>query len=265
MFDPAPIADEIAGWTSMGVKLPKALDAAVQTFEAVRWIEVGHGFNLDTATITADNAEATIEALAQHIVFGENNPGRLSPKAEAKRRIVNMAALQVIREGKAAVSDIIEKLTPVLDRHVAAYKAAVDKLPYSGMDLGYGLVSKPTIDQLDFETLMEAGSEAVEAYADAKREAASLQRISYWARAAAQLPGQSGQSDPVLSILQPTQKELVSLEKELARKETLNNKVLNALDLVFLAAVELGVDFGINTGDEMEEMRDNASPRFVYS
>lgn len=247
MFDPTHLADEIASWTSLGVKLPKPLAQAVNTFEAVRWIEVGHGFDLDITTITADNAEATIESLAEHIVFSETKPGALSAKAEAKRRIARMAAVHVIKEGSAAVPDIIEQLTPEFEKHVDAYIEAVSKLP----------------EDITDESLIAAGPDAVAAYVDAQREAEYLNRISWWVSTTRDLPGHGGEPDQALNILRPEPTQLYIIDQ--AAHEADICKTLRAIGPVFAAAAQHGIAFGINTSAEIAEIRGNTSPRFVFS
>ena len=78
-------ANQVAGWTGLGIKLSKDLAAAVEIFDKIQWIEVGHAFQLNIAEVTADNAEAKIRELAEHMLIAEAQPGSLSTLAEAKR------------------------------------------------------------------------------------------------------------------------------------------------------------------------------------
>jgi hypothetical protein len=51
MSDTTEIAEQVAGWTGLGVKLPEELADAITVFEALKYTEVGHApVAIDTVT-----------------------------------------------------------------------------------------------------------------------------------------------------------------------------------------------------------------------
>jgi uncharacterized protein YidB (DUF937 family) len=244
MFDSTFIAGNVADWAQLGVKLPKDLQAALDAFDALRWVEVEHPPVFHVADVTADNAEDKVREYAEHLVttlklVTSPGAGGVSVLAEAKRHAVATAARRVNAEAAAAIPEIIEKLTPEFDKHAAAYVDAVAKLP----------------EDLAAETLVAAGADAVVAYADAQREAGHLNLVSSWVASTRNLPGHSDNPDPVLSILRPhTAEQLAELDK--AHRNTHNtNPTLAALNPVWFTAAREGVEFAVNTVPEAALVR----------
>lgn len=240
MFDNISTADAVSRWTGMGVKLPKELATAIEVFEAIRWIETGHTVRFDLAEITAANAEEKLAEFANRLVPAlktGDHPGR-SPLDEAKRRMLDAAALEVLGKATAAVPVVIEQLTPEFDKHAEAYCTAVSALP----------------DVVDSDSLLQAGADAVTAYENARAEAAWLNQVSSWVAETRGLPGFAGLDVEVpLRILRPA--DAMQLAKLDAAQYKNVNQTLGALNKVFYTAAREGIEFGINTLRECAEIR----------
>lgn len=246
--DPAFVADNVSRWTSLGIKLPKALTKALETFEAVRWVEIERAPGLDITKVTPENAEAKIRELADELTLSMNlvpvvGGNGASVLEEAKRRYTDAAARSVLGEAGAAVPGIIEQLSPEFDRHAAAYADAVAKLP----------------TDLTADSLVRAGGDAVIAYAEAQREAAYLNGVSNWVAETRHLPGHSGAPEPALRILRPASVVQLTKLDEATWKQV--NQTVRAIDPVLYAAVRLGVQFGINTSREASQIRSSLAIR----
>jgi len=131
MYDSISTAHAVSSWNSLGVKLPKELSTAIDKFEAIRWIETGHTVQFDLADITAANAEEKLVEFANRLVPALKTGDHLSrtPLEEAKRRMLDATAREVLGKATAAVPVVIEQLTPEFDTHAAAYTAAIGDLP----------------------------------------------------------------------------------------------------------------------------------------
>ncbi|WP_342660397.1 hypothetical protein Rruber_00230 [Rhodococcus ruber] len=240
MSDIISTADAVSRWNSLGVKLPKELATAVEVFEAIRWIETGHAVQFDLADITAANAEEKVVEFANRLVpalKAGDHPGR-SPLDEAKRRMLDAAAREVLGKATAAVPVVIDQLTPEFDKHAEAYCTAVAALP----------------DIVDSDSLLQAGAGAVAAYENARAEAAWLNQISSWVAGTRDLPGFTGLDvDVPLRILRPV--DAVQLAKLDAALHSNVNQTLGALNKVFYTAAREGIEFGINTLRDCAETR----------
>ncbi|MFC7451288.1 hypothetical protein [Rhodococcus daqingensis] len=240
MHDNISTADAVSRWNALGVKLPKELATAVEKFEAIRWIETGHTVQFDLADITAANAEEKLVEFANRLVPALKTGDHLSrtPLEEAKQRMLDAAAREVLCQANAAVPAVIEQLTPEFDKHAAAYIAAVGDLP----------------DIVDSESLLQAGPLAVQAYMTAQTEAAYLNKVSSWVAGTRDLPGFAGLDVEVaLRILQPA--DALQLAKLDAAQYKNVNQQLGALDKVLYTAAREGIKFGINTLRECAEIR----------
>jgi hypothetical protein len=129
MSQSTEIAEQVAGWTGLGIKLPKELAEAIEVFEALKWTEVVRAPVFDIDTVTTKNAEAKIRELADQLVLLEVPGGGLSTLQKAKMQALEAAARVVRNWGVHAFPDVIRQLTPQFDEHVEAYTEAVAKLP----------------------------------------------------------------------------------------------------------------------------------------
>ena len=239
MFDTITTAKAVSDWTGLGVKLPKELATAVAVFEAILWVETGHAVEFDLTEITAANAEEKVAEFADRLVPALKTGDHLgrSPLDEAKRRMLDAAAREVLGKATAAVPVVIEQLTPEFDKHADAYCTAVAALP----------------DSVDSDSLVQAGPAAVTAYGTAQTEAIWLNKVSSWVAGTRDLPGFGLDVDVPLRILRPA--DAVQLAKLDAAQYKNVNQTLGALNKVFYTAAREGIEFGINTLRECAEIR----------
>ncbi|HNM94305.1 MAG TPA: hypothetical protein PKM47_10170 [Mycobacterium sp.] len=92
MFNQTEIADMVARWPGLGIKLPKELATAVEVFEAVRYIEVGYAPVFKIEDVTAANADAKIRELAEQLLLAPEPGAGLSALERAKKTAVDAAA-----------------------------------------------------------------------------------------------------------------------------------------------------------------------------
>ncbi|WP_371053931.1 hypothetical protein [Rhodococcus gordoniae] len=240
MFDNISTAKAVSRWSNLGVKLPKELTTAIEVFEAILWVETGHAVEFDLTDITAANAEEKVVEFANRLVpalKAGDHPGR-SPLDEAKHRMLEAAARDVLAKATAAVPVVIDRLTPEFDKHAAAYTAAVADLP----------------DTVDPDSLVQAGPAALTAYGTAQAEAVWLNQVSSWVAGTRDLPGFTGHDVEVpLRILRPA--DAIQLAKLDAAQHANVNQTLGALNKVFYTAAREGIEFGINTLRECAEIR----------
>lgn len=242
------IAAQVSNWTSLGVKLPEALTDALAKFELIRWTEVGYQPVLDVSAITAENVEAKLREFAQEIVVGDLNPGAFSPLQEAKARAMRISARVVNNAASAAVPDIIKQLAPEFDKHAKEFAEAVAKLPVKT-----AYTNGRAVETFTSDDLVSGGPDAVLVYQDALEAVKSLHRASAWVASTNQLPGHTGDADPVLRILRPEDKlHLVTLD---AAAQVRHSDIVRTLDPVLFTAARLGVPFGINTIREAASIR----------
>ena len=243
MYNAIEIARSVTYWTNLGAKLPEDLTKAIELYEGILYTEVGHTPTVVLDKVTVANAEGVIRDLAHQIAIattpvGMPGPQGHGPLERAKKQVLDAAARNVIHQGRLAVPDVIDKLTPRFDRRAEAYVAAVALLP----------------EDITSDTLLAAGPEAVASYQDAQREAQYLNTISSWVFQAGSLFGLTKEAYPAIRILRPvTLLELIKLEE--AQWKPAVNPTLQALDPVLVAAARLGVEFGVNTMLECASMK----------
>lgn len=238
MTDLSTIADGVTRWTSLGVELPKELAEAVKVYEALRYTEVGHQPVFDLAAVTTANAEKKIREFADQLALSETPAGGQSVLAKAKGYAADAAARGVLSSARAAVPEVINRLTPEFDQHAEAYAAAVETLP----------------EEITSDALLSAGPEAVADYQDAQREAQYLNTISTWVATTSYLSGMTPKNiESVIRILRPASPgELVELD---AAHHKSANPVLAAIDPVLFAAARHHIEFKINTLAECADLR----------
>ncbi|MDO1485103.1 Uncharacterised protein [Rhodococcus rhodochrous] len=240
MYNIISTADAVSRWNSLGVELPEELATAVETFEAIRWVETGHAVQFDLTDITAANAEEKVVDFANRLMPALKTGDHTSrtPLEEAKQRMLEAAASDVLGKATAAVPVVIEQLTPEFDKHAAAYVAAVADLP----------------EKFDAASLLQAGAGAVAAYQIALSEAAHLNQASSWVAGTRALPGFTGLNvDVPLRILRPSNAlQLAKLDAALYMNV---DQAMDALNKVFYTAAREGIEFGINTLRECAELR----------
>lgn len=244
MQSPIESARGVINWTNLGVKLPKNLTEAIQLYELVSYVEVGHTPTVNVETLTAANAEEVIRDLAQEISLattpiGAPGPQGQGPLERAKKQVLEMAASALLAKASVAVPGVIEQLTPRFDQLVETYVEAVAKLP----------------DEVTAESLVKGGVSAMTAYQNAQSAMAGLNSVSSWVAGTANLPGHIGNVDPALRILRPS--NAIQLSKlDTAQNAVGVDKTLRGLNPVFYTAAKNGVEFGINTIRECSRIRE---------
>lgn len=240
MFDNELITtvDSIADWAGLGIKLSPELAKAVALYEAIRWTEVGHGFDIDIAKLSPGDVETAIRDFAQHIITAESGRALLSPLGSAKLRMTRMSGVHIIQIARQFAPEARDQLAVEFDNHAQAYIDAVQKLP----------------EELTSESLVAAGPEAVAAYSVAQSEVAHLRQVSRWVSDVRGIPGLgAGDVDPVLNVLRPS--DIGQLHRLDAALHVNADPVLDRIDPVFATAAREGIEFGINLPSESQRIR----------
>lgn len=238
------IADGVARWAgSLGVTLPADVEKAIETYELVKWTEVGHRPQIALSKVTVKNVETLIRDHASHLALLDKPGEGWGELAKAKHAYADAAAREVNRLAAAAVPDLIEQLTSVVNDAAAAYVAAVDILP----------------DDLSSETLVKAGATAVGAYGQAQEAAAKLTTVHGWASSLRDLPGHHADVERAgLYIIRPANMlQLSELDKASGAEA---NDVERAVGgPVLLLAAREGYEFSIRTPREAAHLRASLS------
>lgn len=219
MLEPTYVADTVSRWTDLGVKLPKALAAAIEVYEALRYVEVDFPVTFDLSAVTANNAEAKIREFADQLAptlrVVPTGGAPHSALVEAKHRALTLAARDVIRKASAAVPEAVKQLTPQFDGAAAEFTESVLTLP------------NPLTDS----ALVEAGPGALSDYRRAVNAQAVIAKHDAWLASLANLPGagyERGQGTYVLT----------RLPKNAHRAEC-------QLNPNYVAAAREGIEFGL--------------------
>jgi hypothetical protein len=247
MSDRLDTVSNISRWTGIGVKLPKPLAGKLAVFDSVRYVETGHQVDVDTSTITTANADQAVAELAARLVPATADQGKRSPLDTAKLTILNQLAVEIIRAASDAVPEIIDQLRPTFERAVSVFTESVGKLP----------------DELTSEALVAAGPDVLTEYHAAREAAATIHSIDGWIASLADLAAYSGyEPDRILRVLAPsTRAELVKVSAADRDAEPL----VRELGESYLTAVELGVEFKMNTPQESAELREELESQPVAS
>lgn len=240
MFNQTEIATGVAGWKKYGVKLPEDLTAAIELFNTVRWVEVGHRARFNLQAVTAENAEDKIREFALEIVVA-GGPDQLAPAvlSEAKNHALEAAARNVNNQARSAIPSIIELLTESFDEHAEAYAEAVSRLP----------------DDLTADKLVAAGADTVAAYHAATQQATALSSFHAWVLDAARVSLiHPTDTEKVLTLLRPVNMpQLARLDE--AHRLLGVDPVFKAINPVWHAAVRHRIPFGINAPREASSLR----------
>lgn len=245
MFDQTFIVESIAGWSGLGIKLPKHLSGAVDVFEAIRFAELGHRPVFDLASVTPANAEAKIRSYAEQLVPTLGLVSRvgavdLSALDVAKQDALHAAARNVLVKAAEAVPGVIEQLTPEFDRAASDFAEAVSGLP----------------DDLSDAAIVQAGPAVLAEYQRAAQAQAVIGGFDHWIASLRSLPGLGvGQVDPVTRVLRPADPD------QLARLDSAQTKRYGQLNPLYVVAVREGVEFGMNTPQEAAQIRADIQAR----
>lgn len=221
MLDTIDSATVISAW-KLPVALPKSLNDAIDVFTELRWTQRPN-INIEDSEITADNVGQVVNDLAVAMAAE-------AQFVEARIKLSAVLSRNVLWAATAAVPEIIESLKPEFGRAVAEYTDAVSELP----------------DEINSNTLFEAGGLAFDAYHRASTSAATISKIAGWLTSLAQLPNLGTESaNPVLSVLSPTTREQWR-QIERARN-TAADQYFTAVNPLYVAAVRAGVPFEMNT------------------
>lgn len=167
------VADQISRWPdTYKVTLPDDLHKAIETFELIKWTEVGHRPAFDLKGLTQKNAEQKIREFAAALSVTDNREGG-SAIDRAKSIALETAAREVIRLAADAADGVIDQMMPTLQEAAAAYVAAVDLLP----------------NELTTENLVEAGPSAVAAYGQAQAAVGPIVAVINFVQELKDLPG----------------------------------------------------------------------------
>lgn len=240
MFDHFIIAGRVSRWTSLGVKLPKQMADAIEVFDAIRYVEVGHVPAFDLESVTVANAEQAVrdfaDELAPSLTVTSDNRSALDV---AKQTAQRAAARKVLAEARAAVPGVIKLLTPAFNQAATKFIEAVALLP----------------DHVTSEALVSAGPAALEAYQAALKASEEIRKVDSWVDSLADIPGLAAERQPLLWVLRP------ATPGQIWRLEEARNARVDAaherLGKVYVAAARLGVEFGINTPREAADLRND--------
>jgi hypothetical protein len=232
------IAEQVAGWTGLGVKLPKELAEFIAIFEAIKWAEVDRPTVFDIRSVTTSNAEDKIRELAEEKALSDVPGGGLSPLQKAKRQVLDQAAQNVLTLAVHAVPEVIEQLRPEFETNVDAFVEAAANLP----------------EELSAEALVAGGPSVLEHYQKTKAAASRLHGVETWLGSLRQLPAYSVlEPAGVLRVLAPaTRGELVEILN--AHEDRNNDSLVNGIDAALLHAARAGIDFRIQTPRESQNL-----------
>jgi hypothetical protein len=216
--------------------LPKALLTAIAVFEASELVQEPYPH------IPDDITEKTVESVMLDLTTVLVSADRWW---DARNRVKDLLAQRVLAEAADAVPPIIERLRPQFDSAATEYRAAVADLP----------------DDTTPAALVHAGAAAVESYRRAVDAEAQLGRFHAFVNTLQNVPGHPTRLEPLAFLLRPTTRaELQALIDASGKRER------DALNPLYLKAVELGVKFALNTPAEAAAIVDdiNAQP-VVYN
>jgi hypothetical protein len=243
MVDITTTASFVSKWTASGIKLPKAVAAAVGVFDAISGVEVGHTVTFDLEGVTADNAEAKVRAFAEQSAptlptVPNGGINHTSPLAAAKRQALTAAARAVVAGAATAVPEIIKQLTPEFAAAAAEFTEAVLVLPGDLADAA----------------LVAAGPAVLADYHRALTAQQVIARHDSWLGPLAQLPGLGGSGpDPTLRVLRPADhSELLTLDN---LRGGLRGGSFGQLNPLYATAARAGIKFGLNTPREAAQIR----------
>ncbi|WP_138843892.1 hypothetical protein [Rhodococcus pyridinivorans] len=233
MFDPTFIATKISNdWGNLGVRLPKTLKEAIAVYDEVQYVEAPHPY-VDPKTITTDNVGDVVAQVTDDLVAAEKH-------AEAKRRVREALARQVLNAAGAAVPTLLEGLKPQFEAAVAKFQSAAGRLPYD----------------LSAESLVKAGPDALAALGEAREASAEIKRIDSWLAHLVDLPAYGGHdSDPALRLFAPeTPEQLHVLTNARANKR--HDQLVKELDPVLWHGIKAGVPTALNTPHDIARIRE---------
>ncbi|MGB3230714.1 MAG: hypothetical protein WBB57_07535 [Mycobacterium sp.] len=242
MMNPVSTAKQISRWTSLGIELPDELTAALDRFEALQYVEVGHRPTFDLESVTAENAEEKVrefaKVLANHIPMRLEDGVSASVLESSKSWALNEAAIAVKRTAAQSVPKIIEALEPEFEEHAEAYAEAALKLP----------------ETITSDTLVKAGPDALAAYGVAKQEAAYIGGIGGWLSQTAEVTGVRS-TENFLNVLAPEDAlQLVKLDGANSSSGRAD-RTYTAIVPVYFTAARLGVPFALNLPREASRLR----------
>lgn len=245
LFDQITIADNVSRWTDLGVKLPKELAKAIETFKAIRYAEVAHPPVFDLAGVTPANVEAKIREYADQLLPTLGLVSRvgavdLSPLDVAKQDALRLATRDVLVKAGAAAPDIIEQLAPEFDRAASEFTEAVRALP----------------DDLSDTAIVQAGPAVLAEYQRAAQAQGVLDRFDHWLASLRELPGSgAGPVDPITRILRPANPD------QLSRLENAHSARYGKLRPLYVVAVREEIQFAMNTPREAARIRADITVR----
>ncbi|UPK65309.1 hypothetical protein MYP14_08335 [Rhodococcus pyridinivorans] len=233
MFDPTFIATKVSNdWGNLGVRLPKTLKEAIAVYDEVQYVEAPHPY-VDPKTITTDNVGDVVAQVTDDLVAAEKH-------AEAKRRVREALARQVLNAAGAAVPTILEGIKPGFEAAVTKFAKAAERLP----------------DDLSSDSLVKAGPDALVALGEAREAAAEIKQVESYLASLVQLPAYSVFGHhPALRIFAPESPEQLSVLTN-ARNNKRHDPLVRELGPILWHGIKAGVPTALNTPDESARIRD---------
>jgi vacuolar-type H+-ATPase subunit E/Vma4 len=233
-------ATRVSSWTSLGVKLPKPVADAIEVFDAIKFVEIGHAPAFDLESVTVANAEQAIHDFADQLAPSLTvTSDHRSALAVAKQTAQGVAARKVLAEARAAVPEVVKQLTPEFDRAATRFAEAVAVLP----------------DIITSEALVSGGPAVLAAYQEALEARVVIDKAAEWVSSLEQIPGLATESHPLLRVLRPTTLGQVYRLDD-AREARVDN-AHERLGKVYVEAARLSVEFSINSPREAVELNNS--------
>ena len=232
-------ASKVARWTDLGVKLPKPLAGAIDTYEALKYVEVGYPVEFDLSAVTVANAEDMLRDYAVRLIPSLSLiDGRTSALHEAKRRSLEAAARQIIAAARPAATEIVNLLTPGFDKAATEFAEAVQALP----------------NDLSADSLVQAGPAALTEYHRAGEAQGEIAKLDGWVASLRDIPGLAAEHPVELRILRPQtggQLDALRQARELRRREL---ALFGQLNPMWVTAARKGIEFGLNLPRQAAEI-----------
>jgi|GEM_PF-2287835 hypothetical protein len=232
------VASAVASWTSLGVKLPKQLAAAIDVYEAVKYVEVGYPVEFDLSAVTPQNAEAMVHDYAARLVPSLSViDGRTSALHEAKLRALGAAANQVVVLARSAAGEVAKLLIPEFNQAATEFAEAVQALP----------------EDLTPESLVKAGAAVLAEYHRAVEAQKRIAAVDSWVASLDGIPGLAAEHPIELRVLRPATGQLQALARvrDLPRRE---RELFGQLNPVWVTAARKGIEFGPNLPREAADI-----------
>lgn len=163
-------ADTVKGWSTLGLKIPKALDEALAVWDAVQGYQIER-LVPDLAALTPDSVgQAHKDLTATLMASGQFTqpagpgvaPPNLSYAEVARQMLVQHAASTVVTVGRQSTQEILDQHKPAFDKAAKTYVKAVQALGLNPEDLSWAGLGKMR-KSAEYEAVREAWASIGEA------------------------------------------------------------------------------------------------------